>query len=186
MNQNVSKKTKALLFEAERKNPDKITVVVENGDPEEEEITNFKQVKVNDITKAVLGIKENKMENNIKEVENKNEKQFVSVFVFNNNFKKLTSKKTGKTFYKVRLTHDKDGNKLNTKGTYYYVLLNGNRLAKSQKDDVKWSRFWVFADEKLTLFRDKYIEDEESWINGEKLKEIDAITFKKSLGNKVD
>lgn len=184
----VSEQTKRALYGAEKKNPNGVAVVVENGEPNEEEHTDFKQVSVKDITAEVL--KSNKEYNPTtlnKEstiMSKEENKKFVTLIAYNSNIKHFTSKKSGKGFIKVILTHSKDGKKLDRKACTYYVLMSDRRISKKQKEGADWSWLWVFADEHFDVFRDRYVEEDKAWINAEKLKQIDVDTLRSMLGNK--
>ena len=184
MIQQVSQKTKKLLYDAEAKSPGKVTVVIENGDPGEEEITNFEQVPVKDVTAQVLGVE--KLGKSIVKENKKNmkEKNFITLFVFNDKLKKFSSKKNGKEYLKVILTHDKEGNRLNRPKEKFYILTDAKHMYKKQKDGASYTMLWAFEDEEFIVFRDKYIEEDKQWINAEKLKSIDAKVLKTMLGNK--
>lgn len=146
----VSKKTQAILENAEREHPDKISVAIEE-DPKDQQHEDFKEVPKTEISldkifgESLIKKKEKEKMEEIKlnrEIENKD--KFTNIVTFRD---KVFTIQEGK-YYSLRLLKDAHGAYLSK---HYSILLNGKRLCKKQPSNEKLMSFWVFSDEKFRV-----------------------------------
>lgn len=159
----VSRETQKLIEEAEVKNPDKLTVVIEEN-KEEQEHHDFESVMKTDITSKVLGnrnlINSNKEEKKMEEVklnkEIENRPKFVSFVTFKTYVRKIQDGK----YYSIRLRSNTDGGALDG---FFEILLKGNRLTKIQPSRDDLMSFWLFGNEKLRVTKSVQNPETKEW-----------------------